>query len=538
MKAIRWLATLLILVTLSGVVDAATVFPQIYATDAAAEKVLIEPQSRHPRTRDWCGRGSSHDPAKFKVVYNSKHRERDVAFANGYESFINEAIRPILTASCADRAPTSVRLYFYRGDEFEYFDALRYDLLDSDGSPAVVFSDRWVNEKNGLNKAIVANDELGSCNGEPFCDLLGGVYFNAIYRNDEETVRRIDRQISEEMANDAMHQELNQFTSIVTGEKQGIAENTAYLDMLAIYYMGQYNSTFESSDRASCMRPGARQITRKAEVPVVRFEDQFGNDQGATGGWEFGQVYVINKEFVPLCNTICGAGGTDGVNFASNALNSTKLRILLGGVRAMPRLYKCDSPEVRQFEDNFIALTLRSLQWEDESSALIVPENDQPQVSALEQIKAAESEFEAIARRVDARNAAAKGSAHASGASFLAANQQHSDVATTASKLQYTILNPGVGRRPTPQDRVKVYETGTLVDGTVVDDNFRCCGKALTAPMSQLIPGWTEGLQLIGTGGKIRLFIPPELAYGDAGAGAIKPGSVLIYEIELLEILP
>lgn len=122
------------------------------------------------------------------------------------------------------------------------------------------------------------------------------------------------------------------------------------------------------------------------------------------------------------------------------------------------------------------------------------------------------------------------------GAEFLAANKLKEGVITTASGLQYLKLIAGTGdKHPGSKDRVTVHYHGTLLDGTVFDSSVDR-GQSIDFGLNQVIPGWTEGLQLMVVGEKARLFIPSNLAYGNRTAGAISPGSTLIFDVELLGI--
>ena len=122
------------------------------------------------------------------------------------------------------------------------------------------------------------------------------------------------------------------------------------------------------------------------------------------------------------------------------------------------------------------------------------------------------------------------------GRDFLEQNKSAEGVQTTGSGLQYKVLEPGTGTvHPTARDRVKVHYHGTLIDGTVFDSSVDR-GEPITFGLNQVIPGWTEGLQLMVEGEKTRLFIPSQLAYGNRAAGSIKPGSTLIFDVELLGI--
>ncbi len=124
------------------------------------------------------------------------------------------------------------------------------------------------------------------------------------------------------------------------------------------------------------------------------------------------------------------------------------------------------------------------------------------------------------------------------GQAFLAANKAKPGVKSTASGLQYQILQEGQGNPPKATDTVKVHYKGTLLDGTEFDSSYKR-NEPATFPLNQVIKGWTEGLQLARPGSKLRLFIPSELAYGENGppGSGIGPNSVLVFDIELLEIM-
>ncbi len=122
------------------------------------------------------------------------------------------------------------------------------------------------------------------------------------------------------------------------------------------------------------------------------------------------------------------------------------------------------------------------------------------------------------------------------GEAFLAENRKKEGVAALPSGLQYVILAEGKGKQPKTTDTVTVQYRGTLIDGTEFDSSYKR-GQPATFALNQVIKGWTEGVQLIKEGGKIRLFVPSELAYGDRGAGAqIGPNAALIFEVELLSV--
>ena len=122
------------------------------------------------------------------------------------------------------------------------------------------------------------------------------------------------------------------------------------------------------------------------------------------------------------------------------------------------------------------------------------------------------------------------------GQDFLAENKKRAGVQTTASGLQYEVLTAGTGEKPTATDSVLVHYKGTLLNGKQFDSSYDR-GEPISFPLNRVIPGWTEGVQLMPAGSKYKFFIPYNLAYGERGAGAdIPPYSALIFEVELLKV--
>lgn len=153
---------------------------------------------------------------------------------------------------------------------------------------------------------------------------------------------------------------------------------------------------------------------------------------------------------------------------------------------------------------------------------------DSSQISALK-IQGVTQSYFMKAQQLEAGKAAEVGK------KFIADNGKRTEVKTTASGLQYEIIKEGTGVKPLVTDTVVVNYNGTTIEGKVFDTTT---GKSPAKfVVNQVIPGWTEALQLMPVGSKWKLVIPSELAYGERGAGAdIKPNSVLVFEVELLEI--
>ena len=147
--------------------------------------------------------------------------------------------------------------------------------------------------------------------------------------------------------------------------------------------------------------------------------------------------------------------------------------------------------------------------------------------------RAADEELKA---KMDAEASTAAAQNVAAGEAYLAENAKKEGVVTTDSGLQYEVLVEGDGKQPSAEDTVKVHYRGTLLDGTEFDSSYSRNEPAVF-PLSRVIAGWTEGVQLMKEGSKFRFHIKPELAYGERSTGSITPNSTLIFDVELLEVV-
>ena len=191
----------------------------------------------------------------------------------------------------------------------------------------------------------------------------------------------------------------------------------------------------------------------------------------------------------------------------------------------------------------FMAQNLKQQGISDLNNALLVRGLEDAlkgQPTQLTQAQAGEVMNTFMQKQMAVRNAEGmKASAEnkKAGNAFLTENKAKTGVVTTPSGLQYLVEKEGTGAKPTATDRVKVHYTGRLLDGKVFDSSVER-GQPAEFGVNEVIKGWTEALQLMPVGSKWKLFIPAELAYGDRGAGAdIKPGSTLVFDVELLDIV-
>jgi FKBP-type peptidyl-prolyl cis-trans isomerase len=161
---------------------------------------------------------------------------------------------------------------------------------------------------------------------------------------------------------------------------------------------------------------------------------------------------------------------------------------------------------------------------------------EKPSKYAEADLEAAMQQFKAeMVSKQKAQMDAASGNNTAEGEKFLAENGKRDGVTTTASGLQYEVLKKADGPKPTAADTVTVHYRGTLINGKEFDSSYSR-NEPTSFPLNGVIPGWTEGLQLMNVGSKYKFFVPSKLAYADRGSGDIGPNATLIFEVELLSI--
>ena len=162
---------------------------------------------------------------------------------------------------------------------------------------------------------------------------------------------------------------------------------------------------------------------------------------------------------------------------------------------------------------------------------------DKPLLTDEEMVAVKKEYAEKMQKKQLAQLEEMKAKNQAAGVAFLEENKKKSNVTVTESGLQYEVLQEGTGDKAKAEDTVKVEYVGTLIDGTEFDSTAQH-GEPAEFQVGQVIKGWSEALQLMNAGSKLRLVIPSELAYGEQGAAPrIQPNSVLVFEVELLEIV-
>ncbi|MEZ5105774.1 MAG: FKBP-type peptidyl-prolyl cis-trans isomerase [Draconibacterium sp.] len=229
-----------------------------------------------------------------------------------------------------------------------------------------------------------------------------------------------------------------------------------------------------------------------------------------------GIIYFLAIAFV-VAATSCQQGGTKSVKLESN-IDSVSYAIgILVGANNLQQLK--NAPGSDELNKDIMAAAFTTASAEGET--MMTEEDAQSVVQNF---------FQAQGKK-EAQENLEKGNA------FLEENAKRPGITTTESGLQYEVLTEGTGPKPTAEDRVRVHYHGTLIDGTVFDSSVER-GEPAVFGVGQVIPGWTEALQLMPVGSKWKIYLPAGIAYGERGAGQdIGPNSALIFEVELLEIV-
>ena len=187
---------------------------------------------------------------------------------------------------------------------------------------------------------------------------------------------------------------------------------------------------------------------------------------------------------------------------------------------------------------NFMGSGIKELNVQDFANGVAaVYEGKKPEMTYEQAKQTVQEFFMQLEQEMQAANQKAAKQNREIGEAFLSENAKREGVKTTASGLQYEVLESGNGAQPTANDRVEVHYTGKLIDGTVFDSSVER-GVPATFGVTQVIPGWVEALQLMHEGDQWRLYIPSDLAYGPNGAGGlIGPDTTLIFDVQLLRVI-
>ncbi len=210
---------------------------------------------------------------------------------------------------------------------------------------------------------------------------------------------------------------------------------------------------------------------------------------------------------------------------AEPELTSTVQKVSYGMGLVLGERMRNDLPDLQI--DQFLQ-GIRHGQDDDDTVARMSPEEVQQALMTYQQQLQEDQAAELESQAEDNKTAGEK---------FLAENGKKDGITTTSSGLQYEVIEAAEGAKPAATDKVKVHYTGELLSGDVFDSS-RERGEPVTFGLNQVIPGWTEGLQLMSEGSRYKLYIPSDLAYGPGGNRGIGPNETLVFDVELLEINP
>lgn len=187
---------------------------------------------------------------------------------------------------------------------------------------------------------------------------------------------------------------------------------------------------------------------------------------------------------------------------------------------------------------NMIQSGVKEISFEDFTAGLKATlKGEEPAISYEEAGKLLDKYFSQLEEAQAASRAEIGEAMKKEGAEFLLENAKKEGVTVLASGLQYKVLKNGNGKKPSKTSQVKCHYEGTFIDGKVFDSSYRR-GEPAVFGVNQVIAGWTEALQLMSEGSEWQLFIPYNLAYGEAGAGgSIPPYAALVFKVELIEVL-
>ena len=323
-------------------------------------------------------------------------------------------------------------------------------------------------------------------------------------------------------------------TSVKMFEKNGLGENAAWTLNEKVFFQGMVNglyadTTVMQADEAEAFLMQAYQSQRETEA-----------------------AEVVRAKCPKKVKTIELNSYLDSVNYAFGLMNGTQLKHYL-------LAEDTTDSGIEEFVENVnkgLKIEVRNPQVVSMGKNIGTAIREQEPVGLLG-IAGLETNYDLIKQgfinglynyteQMDMQSAGAYveevvsrlkyGSTKEEGEQFLQANALREEVKVTESGLQYEVIEEGKGTKPTAEQTVKVHYEGTLIDGTVFDSSYQR-GEPIEFPLSGVIKGWTEGLQLMSVGSKYKLYIPYELGYGERGAGqSIPPYSALIFTVELLEI--
>ena len=491
----------------------------------------------YPSSSYWCSPDFKYgDNVELDVVYNVSHEQRDKKLFRGssysdYSRFFNRKIVPIIAKRCPSfrgwRA--YAKLHFNTKEDWSNNNRRDWDRM------RFQYSRKAIRSRNGTahsfvgmykeqiitNRALAVladkaaeRREYAKQQGHPFRALAGGTYHDAIYTGDFVAQNNLAwyylSQIKINNKDDiAMGMLLSLFGSTFSSTKKEMT----VLEEISMYYLKR--STERPDD---CFDSGALERTFTYNYPELVYGDGY-----RVPASKIKSKYRINPNFKALCDRLCEKQGVlYSVAHGMNAeMEKLEFADLFRGVDEMIQHYSCRSPEIKRFEKNLLDMNRREI--------------NQPSSVRRNTFQAMIDSPASRYRPYEPQSVIAD--------QFMASNAKKPGVITTASGLQYIMLHRGHGQHPKQGEIVSIFYKETLANGHVTDKRY-VSGTPRTSPIDNKTrnmfdgirnhKGINEGIRLLKPGGRIKIFVPPELGFGVEADGTINKDSVVIYEIELV----
>jgi len=476
----------------------------------------------YPSSEDWCW------SPELDAVYEAKHEERDKYFNGNYISFIGQTGRKLVSEYCGE--PLHVKVHNFRLGNKKAWDTMSFLLKPFKPTITTNTTNYVYLDGHKMSDGALADQKLKvwgrSCSG-PFCDLHGGLYLNAIYNNDVELIKSLDQIVNTKLQKSVKQrsnallgkqgtklfkQAFEKLSSLRNGGKATKTDlltpsQVSLLESIADYYM--YNPRGFNPFSMICKEQLVTKV-KSYTTPTYDTFDYQGMYDGQGGGERYSTTYNVKPNFSGLCDRVCShLGGDQSPKVGFLRSSNKSVRFTLDStidLRSKPKY--CEEPELKkniaQFERNLISLTNKFL------------DNKSSWSSGVSAASVKTINYKSDSVRM-----------------FMASNSTKPNVMVTANGLQYILIKTGQGRHPKSGEMVTIYYKGSLASsGRVIAQKW--VSSPSTISTNKLLKGMSEGIQLLKPGGRIKIFVPPELGFGDSANGVINKDSVLIYEIELL----
>jgi len=367
----------------------------------------VGPFTIYPHDFNLCSSGGAEVDAVFDIPAAKRDSWIAAKYGNtvngGFDLFFERDILPGVRESCGNRV-RQVYVHFYEKEATSFWDMMAFRVpppgyTQSRSYDGIISVHNMSARAKNLATLERNRQLLGVCAGGPFCDEMGGIFLDAIYRNDIKTIRLINLKLNIEYRKTSSHSQTRQLQDILSNRGVAGAEPTLldlnFLVHLSGKYMYDYSrfatsKTVLTGDRtAPCFRDGAMTVDTRAKTDVIHYEDQYGVPQGAVGGIQVGAKYRVNPEFIELCDMICGSASGEMGDFLADMFGLTKSSLILSGLEQVVKSPGCESPEIQQFERNLVAMTMHFLSGDPDRPYNVTP-NDQRALDEHERVKANE----------------------------------------------------------------------------------------------------------------------------------------------------